>query len=151
MDDASASIVFARTFSGEAVMPNPVPCTAAISRISWVGPAVAWPAMYFAIAVDSPKLSLRSRSLRDTSMPAPVTPMCRLSHSSAVKSAFDAIDLLHSWAVRPAHVVQPPAPLATPAVEAASCSACSASRAIGLRSNTTFRSVPVKAYGALSS
>jgi hypothetical protein len=36
----SASIVFARTFSGEAVKPNPVPWTPAISRMSWVGPAV---------------------------------------------------------------------------------------------------------------
>jgi hypothetical protein len=93
-DAARAAIVSARTFSGEAVKPNPVPWTPAISRISSVAPAVTWPARYFAIAVDSPKLSLRSRSLRDTSMPEPVTPACSCFHSSGVKSAFVAIDVL---------------------------------------------------------
>ena len=50
-----------------------------------------------------------------------------------------------------APVTQPATPAATAWCAACWCSACSSSWACGLRSKTTFLTVPVKAYGALSS
>ena len=49
-------------------------------------------ASVFASALASPKLSVKSRSLTETSMPAPVTPFCIAFHSSSVKSAFVAME-----------------------------------------------------------
>ena len=51
----------------------------------------------------------------------------------------------------PAGASHPAAPWPMPCTWACSCRACSSSWVVGLRSNTTFFTVPVKAYGALSS
>src|SRR4051794_21460820 len=48
---------------------------------------------YFAIALASPKLSVKSRSLSETSIPAPVTPFWMASHSCSSKSALVATAL----------------------------------------------------------
>ena len=68
-----------------------MPCAFASSRMSSLDPATCWPARYFAIAPTSPNVSLRSRSLSETSMPLPVMPFCRATHSGSVKSVFVAI------------------------------------------------------------
>src|SRR5690242_1326382 len=47
--------------------------------------------MYLAIALASPKLSLRSRSLMDVSIPAPTSPLTSAFHSASLKSLFVAI------------------------------------------------------------
>src|SRR3954447_6561953 len=73
-------------------MPNPLPLLAAISRMSGLSFVSCWAAMYFARALASPKVSVKSRSLTETSIPAPVTPFCSAFHSSSVKSALVAID-----------------------------------------------------------
>src|SRR4051794_18316823 len=75
---------------GDVPNPNFVPCTAARSRTSVLSLS-RWAPRYFARALASPKLSVKSRSTKDTSIPAPVTPRCIASHSSSLKSAFVAI------------------------------------------------------------
>src|SRR4051794_17118969 len=73
-------------------MPNPLPLLPAISRMRGLSFFSCWPAMYLASALASPNVSVKSRSLTETSSPGPVTPRCSAFHSSSVKSALVAID-----------------------------------------------------------
>ena len=138
-----AMVASTRARARHNLMPSRRAATAGSAWAVAAVPALVGPAM-----AGRRQRSPRGRPpSRDTSMPAPVT---RVQAVPLVSGEVRRRPI-SSFAGRASGPSQPPAPLATPAVDAASCSACSASRAIGLRSNTTFRSVPVNAYGALSS
>src|SRR5262245_11610600 len=87
----SAATVSVSTLSGEDESPNPVPCTAATSRMSSLELLPLASARCLASAPASLNVSKKLRSLSETSKPLPTTPLCSASHSCSVKSAFVAI------------------------------------------------------------
>src|SRR5205814_5543513 len=92
--------VSSSTFCGEAVKPNPLPCVEASSRMSSLLLFSCSSPRYFARAPASPNVSVKSRSLIDTSIPAPVTPFSIAFHSCSVKSALLAITTFLSTIMR---------------------------------------------------
>ena len=72
--------------SGEERQPKPVPFVSPRSRTRVLSEFWRAPARCFAIADDSLNVSKKPRSAMVIQKPAPVTPFCRVSHSSSVKS-----------------------------------------------------------------
>ena len=91
-----AAIVPSLTSFGEATIPKPVPCVPESSRTQ-LTLAVPVCSEMLRDRLCLPKLSVKSRWATDTSMPEPVTPCWRASHSSSVKSAFPAISPPDPW------------------------------------------------------
>src|SRR5215211_4788845 len=90
VDACNASSVPRSTSSGDALRPNPLLRVSPSSRTSSLVLFLRASARCFASAPASLKVSKKLRSLSATSIPAPVTPLCNVSHSCSLTLVLSA-------------------------------------------------------------